>query len=233
MRETVFWSQEIEIAGRKFLYHADTLLFSLAVSLALLFFCLWLSRRIERVPSRRQALLESIVEWFDEVLKESLGSQGRVFLGFIVTLFLFVLFSNWSSVIPGFLSPTRDINTCLGLSLLVLTIAHTNAIKTKGLKNYLMSYIKPYWWLLPSNIFAEVSKTLSHSFRLFGNIFAGGIVIALIPTIILKLLHYWGIPLVVLSNPVLQGFFGIFIGGVQALVFTILAVAYIGVLAHE
>jgi F-type H+-transporting ATPase subunit a len=233
MRETTFWIKDIVIAGRKFSYHADTLIFSLLVSLAVFLVCLLLTRRMQYIPSKRQALLESIVEWFDDVLKESLGPQGRRFLSFIVTLFLFILVSNWSAVIPGFLSPTRDINTCLGLGLLVLIIAHTNAIRTKGLGRYLKSYFKPYWWLFPSNVFAEVSKTLSHSFRLFGNIFAGGIVIALVPTIIMKLLHYWGIPLVLISNPLLKGFFGIFIGGIQALVFTILAVAYMGVLAQE
>ena len=233
MRETEFVERTLVVFGRDLPYHLDTLIFSAIVSFVILGLCLWLKKGFGFHPTRRQVVLESLLEWFDEILRESLGSRGRIFLAFTVTLFLFVLLSNWMGLIPGFLSPTRDINVCLGLALLVFMIAHTNAIRTKGVKGYLKSYFKPYWWLFPSNVFAEVSKTLSHSFRLFGNIFAGGIVVALIPTIILKLLHYWGIPLVIVSNPILQGFFGIFVGGVQAFVFTILAVAYVGVLAQE
>ena len=233
MRETTFLEKSVNIFGKSFSYNLDTLIFLGIVALVVFLLCLWLRRGLKFFPVGRQVVLESLLNWFDDVLQESLGERGRVFLGFIVTLFLFVLISNWMGIIPGFLSPTRDINVCLGLSIVVLIIAHTNAIRIKGFKKYLKHYIEPYWWLFPSNIFSEISKTLSHGMRLFGNIFAGGIVISLIPSLILTLFKLWGIPLVVVSNPILQAFFGIFIGGVQAFVFAILAIAYISVLAHE
>lgn len=233
MSQTIFLVKSISLFGKEFFYNLDTLLFSAGIALALLLLCVWLKGKLQVVPGRRQVILETILSWFDDVLQESMGKRGRVFLGFIVTLFLFILLCNWANSIPGFLSPTRDLNLCLGLALVVLVVAHTNSVKTKGIKNYLKSYFKPYWWLLPSNIFSEISKTLSHSFRLFGNIFAGGIVIALIPLIIMRLFKLWGIPLVIIFSPILKVFFGIFIGGIQALVFSILAVAYIGVLAQE
>jgi F-type H+-transporting ATPase subunit a len=233
MRETTFVVKKIVIFDKAFSYNVDTLVFSIAISLIIFFLCLWLKARLQFIPTKRQVVLEGMLDWFDGVLKESLGQRGRLFLGLIVTLFLFILVSNWSGIIPGFLSPTRDLNTCLGMALMVLTVAHINSMKTKGIKKYLKSYFQPYWWLLPSNVFAEISKTLSHSFRLFGNIFAGSIILALIPSIIIRLLKLWGIPLVIVSSPIVNAFFGIFIGGVQAFVFTILAVTYIGVLAQE
>ena len=186
---------------------------------------------LKEIPSRKQSLLEMIIEWFSEALEEAIGEEGRKFLPFIVTLFLFVLFCNWISLIPGLQSPTRDLNTCLGLGLLVMIVSHSNAIRKKGFVKYIKGYFEPLWILFPSNIFSEISRVLSHSFRLFGNIFAGGIIISLVPWVLVKLLNWWGVPLGVVAMPVLNAFFGLFIGAIQALVFTLLAVAYIGVLS--
>ncbi|HIE36142.1 MAG TPA: F0F1 ATP synthase subunit A [Candidatus Omnitrophica bacterium] len=232
MPKTQFLVKKIVIFGKEFSYHLDILLFTIVVCFAVFFLCLWLKKKTSFFPTKRQIILESLLEWFDNILKES-NLKSRFFLSFIVSLFLFILISNCISVIPKFLSPTRDLNTCLGLALVVSVIAHINAIKTKGIKRYIKGYFSPYWWLFPSNVFSEISKTLSHSFRLFGNIFAGGIVISLVPTLILKLFKLWGILLVIFSLPILKGFFDLFVGGIQAFVFTILAVAYIGVLSQE
>ena len=191
-------------------------------------FLIW---KLKEIPSRRQSLLEMIMEWFSETIEEGLGEDARSFLPFIVTLFLFVLFSNWTNLIPKLQSPTRDLNTCLGLGLLVMVVSHGNAIRKKGFIKYIKSYFEPLWILFPSNIFSEMGKVLSHSFRLFGNIFAGGIVVSLIPWVLVRLFKWWGIPMGVVLMPALNAFFGLFIGAIQALVFTLLAVAYIGVLS--
>jgi len=191
-------------------------------------FLIW---RLKEIPSRRQSLLEVLIEWFSETLEETMGKEGRKFLPFIVTLFLFVLFCNWVNLIPKLQSPTRDLNTCLGLGLLVMVVSHSYTIKKKGFIKYIKSYFEPLWILFPANVFSEISKVLSHSFRLFGNIFAGGIIISLIPWILVQLFKWWGVPLGVVTMPVINAFFGFFIGTIQALVFTLLAVAYIGVLS--
>ncbi|UCC95203.1 MAG: F0F1 ATP synthase subunit A [Candidatus Omnitrophota bacterium] len=232
MRETVFLAKKIIIFGKEFTVHLDTIGFTIFACLFIFILCIWLKRKLQFIPTRKQLVLEVLLEWFDDVLRESLGKRGRLFLGFIVTLFLFILVSNWLGLIPGFLSPTRDLNVCLGLALLVLVVAHINAIKVKGLKQYLKSYFEPYWWLFASNVFAEISKTLSHSFRLFGNIFAGGIAVAVIFQLC-ALLKAWGIlPAVLIGFPI-KAFLGFFMAGIQAFVFTILAVSYISVLAQQ
>jgi F-type H+-transporting ATPase subunit a len=190
-------------------------------------------RGLSLFPSKKQAFIEALVGWFDNVLEESLGPAGRRYLGFILTIFLFVILSNWLALIPRFKAPTSDLNTCLGLGLAVFLVAHFSAIRKKGIKKYLVGYFKPFWFLFPSNVISEFSKVLSHSFRLFGNIFAGGIVISVIPVILVDLLKALGIPLGILGMPFINIFFVIFIGAVQAFVFTMLAVAYISVLQQD
>lgn len=199
------------------------------VSVILILACLARSR-LRTPPTRLQVVMELLLNWFNNILKESMGREGRKFLPFILTLFLFVLLSNWLAVVPGLSAPTKDLNTCLGLGLLVFVVSHLSAIRKKGLKGYLAGYFKPFWFLFPSNVFSELSKVLSHSFRLFGNIFAGGVVIAVVPVILVQLFKWLGIPLGLVAMPILSAFFGFFIGGIQAFVFTILAVAYITVL---
>ncbi|MCK4518686.1 MAG: F0F1 ATP synthase subunit A [Candidatus Omnitrophica bacterium] len=188
--------------------------------------------KLSMVPTKRQAAVEAIVGWFEETITDSMGAGGRAFVPFIVTLFLFVLFSNWASLIPNVKSPTSDLNTCFALGGLVLFVSHAYAIKKKGLGKYIKSYFEPVWFLFLPNVFSEISKVLSHSFRLFGNIFAGGILIVLIPALLVKLFSWWAVPLGIIVVPGLNAFFGVFVGAVQALVFTLLAVAYIGVLSN-
>ncbi len=207
-----------------------TLIVSWAVILLIITWCLWVTRSLKKVPSKKQVIIELIVEWFDNMLTESIGDDGRKFLPFVVSLFLFVLVCNWATVIPGVGAPTKDLNTCLGFGLLVLFVAHISAIRKKGFLKYLKSYFEPVWFLFPSNVFSEVSKVLSHSFRLFGNIFAGGIVVSMVPLILWRIFRWWGLPINILSMPILNAFFGLFVGTIQAFVFSMLAAAYIGVL---
>lgn len=194
-------------------------------------FMLLLKGGIKEIPGRPQVFLESLFEWFDSVLEEGMGKDGRKFFPFVVTIFLFVLFSNWLNLIPGLQSPTKDFNTCLGLAILVFLVAHYSSIRRKGLAKYIKSYFQPFWFLFPSNVIGEFSKVLSHSFRLFGNIFAGGIVISVIPALLMQLPKWAGVPLNLILMPTfVMGFFGFFLAAVQAFVFAMLAIAYISVL---
>lgn len=191
---------------------------------------LLLKGRLSMVPNRPQSFLEMMVAWFDNMLEESLGKDGRAFLPFIMTLFLFVLISNLISIVPTLKSPTADLNTCFALAIMVFLVAHVSAIKKLGFKVYLRHYFEPFWWLFPSNLISEFSKMLSHALRLFGNMFAGGLLIAFLPFIVMKILKVWGIPLNLLLMPVCNLFFGVVVGCIQAFVFAILAVSYITVL---
>lgn len=228
-------TQTVQIPGTELTvtFNPDTIKMSLLVSAILLLLTFVVRRVLKQTPGRLQSLVEFLLSSFENMLTDSMGPEGRKFLPLVLTLFLFILFSNWLTIIPGLEAPTRDLNTCLGLGVLVFLISHGAAIQKKGLKKYLQGYFRPFWFLFPSNVFSEIGKLLSHSFRLFGNIFAGGVVIALVPIILLKALKWWGVPIDLIFMPVLNAFFGLFLGSIQAFVFSLLAVAYISILREE
>ncbi len=130
---------------------------------------------------------------------------------------------------PAITEPTKYLSTGLGLAIIIFMVVHSFGIRTKGISGYFKSYLEPlpsegFWlylfFLNPffyMNIISQFANTLSHSFRLFGNIFGGGIIIVIVS----ELLRYIMIPVGLFA------FFGLFAGAIQAFVFTMLAVSYI------
>ena len=90
--------------------------------------------RLRRFPGKLQAGCELFYTAFSDMAYEAMGKDAKKFIPLVVTIFLFVLVANWASVIPGVHSPTKDLNTCLGLGILVFIVAHVSAIMKKGLK---------------------------------------------------------------------------------------------------
>ena len=178
-----------------------------------------LRQPVEEKPNRVQAVLDVLMHLLERQLTSNFASQrlARELFPFISTLFLFILFCNWISVIPYVQSPTQDLNVTFSLALLVLVLSQLFAIRLKGARKYLKGFFEPYAFMLPLNIVGEIAKPISHAFRLFGNIFGGAILVAVISA---KL-----VPLVLPAA--LNAFFGLFVGAIQAFVFAILAVAYI------
>jgi F-type H+-transporting ATPase subunit a len=193
---------------------------ALLVSLAL-YLRRGLRQKIEEKPNRIQAMVDALIDLLKGQLTSSFASEklAREMFSFISTLFLFVLFSNWISVIPYFQSPTRDLNVTFSLALMVFFMSQALAFRMKGGRRYLKGFIEPYPFMLPLNIVGEIAKPVSHAFRLFGNIFGGAILLAVVSAKV--------IPVVVPAA--LNAFFGLFIGAIQAFVFAMLAVAYINV----
>ena len=132
---------------------------------------------------------------------------------------MFLWVCNVLGIIPYMSEPTKDLNTTLGYGILGFFIAHYAGIRTKGLKAYLLEYFQPIFFMAPLNIIGELSKVVSISFRLFGNIMGGSIII----TVVSHLVYSLVLP------PILNGFFGLFVGTIQAFVFTMLTLVYISV----
>jgi len=185
-----------------------------------------LRQPIEEKPSRVQAVVDAVVGLLEGQLGAGFSSQSlaRQLLPFIGTLFLFVLFMNWISVVPylgG--APTEDLNVPISLGVMVLVMSHVVASRVHGVGGHVRGLLKPFAFLFPLHLMGELGRTTSHSFRLFGNLFGGGILIAVFTTAL--------IPLVV---PVaLNLFFGLFAGLIQAFVFAMLAVIYINNTVNE
>lgn len=182
-------------------------------------------------PQKGQILLESLVVFVRDLAKTQIGEEEFLkWVPFTGTLFLFIFVSNWSGALlplkvielpSGELaSPTNDINTTVALALLTSISYFYAGLSTRGIA-YFSRYIQPTPVLLPINILEDFTKPLSLSFRLFGNILADELVVAVLVSLV---------PLVI---PVPMMFLGLFTSGIQALIFATLAGAYIGEALEE
>lgn len=183
------------------------------------------TRNIQKIPTGIQNLMEYALEFIRDLTKNQLGEKEyRPWVPFIGTLFLFIFVSNWSgALIPWRLiklpegelaAPTNDINTTVALALLTSLAYFYAGFSKRGL-GYFKKYIEPTPILLPIAILEDFTKPLSLSFRLFGNILADELVVA-----VLVLLVPLFVPLPVMA-------LGLFTSAIQALVFATLAAAYI------
>lgn len=195
----------------------------LLIDLLLLGGAILVRRSMRKIPGRFQGAIEVVLELFGGITRETLGRHANRHLPTVITLFFFIWISNLLGVIPLMSEPTRDLNVVFGQMLVMITIVHYEAIRVKGLKAYIREYFEPLFILAPLNIVGEIAKGVSLSFRLFGNIFGGSIIILVIS----YLFKYTIMPVA------LNLFFGIFVGTVQAFVFTMLSLTYIAVAVAE
>ncbi len=193
----------------------------LFVDLTLLLIALLVRRNLYKRPSKPQILFELIYTFFEDFLKETLGKERVNFTPYVLTLFIFIWTCNMIGLIPipGFMEPTRNLNVPLGLGIMAVTLVHVVSIKVKGFRNWLKAFGEPLVFLAPLNIIGEFSRVLSISFRLFGNILGGAIIMLVVSSLVNFVLLPIGLNL----------FFGIFVGTIQAFVFTMLALTYISV----
>lgn len=213
----------LRVFGVVLRFDSTTLVMSWIVMAALFVLAFFLRRAlcqpIEDKPNRAQAALDALIGVVEGQLTSNFSVPGfgpRMF-PFIATLFLYVLFCNWLSVVPGLESPTANPNVTIGLALLVFLLAHGYAIRMRGLRRYLKGFLAPYAFMLPLNLIGEIAKPISHSFRLFGNVFAGTVLVTVVSAV-----------LVPIALPAaLNAVFGLFSGLIQAFVFSVLAVTYI------
>lgn len=187
--------------------------------MALLALCSYLAtRRMNLYPGRLQNVMEVVVSGFDGLLTETMGHHGRRFFPLIATLGLYILTSNLIGLIPGFESPTANLNTTVSMAVVVFVMTHIVGIRVHGMK-YVKQFMGPVWWLtplmLPIEIISHLSRPLSLSVRLFGNIMGEDIVLAVVLLLVPLL-----VPLPVFALM-------IFTSVIQTLVFMLLAMMYI------
>jgi F-type H+-transporting ATPase subunit a len=165
--------------------------------------------------SRGQNVLEVVVDGVMGQIREVSQQNPRPYLPFVGTLFLFIIVSNVLAVVPGFQPPTGSLSTTAALALCVFLAVPIFGIRAQGLGGYLRQYIEPTPIMLPFNIIGELSRTLSLAVRLFGNVMSGGLIAAILLTI------------VPLFFPVIMQALGLLTGVIQAYIFAILAMVYI------
>jgi F-type H+-transporting ATPase subunit a len=197
-----------------------------------------LTRRTEdHVPTKLQLIFELVVDQAQTQVEDTLGKVNRTVVMFAVAEFFFILVANWMEMIPSepnehyhFLpAPTADTNLTYAMAVSVIVSVWVYGIRKNGLGGYLKHFVTPHWAMLPLNIIEEVTKPVSLALRLFGNIFAGGILLALIAS-----LTAWSVGVIPVGG-VLSVFFAILwklfdmaIGLIQAFIFALLTVLYFG-----
>ncbi|CUH95490.1 putative membrane protein [Propionispora sp. 2/2-37] len=201
------------IAGLTF--NMDTLYMTWLTMAFIILIAVLAVRKRSMIPRGWQNVLEMTITALLDQLESTVGPKGLKLAPLIITLFLFLLFSNWLGLIPGFTSPTNDLNTALGLALMIVILVHATGIINKGIIKHLKHFIEPNPFFLPINLVEEIAKPVTLSFRLFGNIMAGEILL-----LILGMLVPYFVPTLWLA-------FSVVVGIIQAFIFTMLAMSYL------
>jgi F-type H+-transporting ATPase subunit a len=208
----------------------------LLLSILLLVILALKSKKLQNIPTGLQNILEMIIEALDNLAAGIAGVKARVFLPFFVSSFLFILLSNYLGLLPGFGSigfweelhgekilvplfrgPTADLNTTLALALSSVFL-----IQFWGVKYLKLGYFKKFinfkgpidFFVGILELVSEIAKIISFTFRLFGNIFAGEVLLTVIG--------------ILTFGVAMSPFLGleIFVGFIQALVFSLLTLVF-------
>jgi F-type H+-transporting ATPase subunit a len=206
------------ILGKFGLHIPPHVTYSWVVMLILLGLGLLASRQVSLVPKGAQNVFELVVGGLEDFMVEITGEEGRAFFPFIATLFFYIMFCNLIGLLPGFLSPTSNINTPLSMALCTFVFTHYLGVKYHGAK-YIKHFLGPIPALaplfFPIELIGHFARVLSLTLRLFGNIMGEDLVLA----ILLFLAGQFLAPLPMM-------FLAVFTSVVQAFVFTLLAIMY-------
>lgn len=194
-----------------------TIVFTWGLMLALVIGSKLITRKLstDMRRSRWQNLLEIVVTGIIGQIKDAGLTEPRKYLGFLGTLFLFIAAASLATMIPGYETPTASLSTTTALALCVFVAVPFFGIKNQGVWNYLKTFVKPTFIMLPFNIISELSRTLALAVRLFGNMMSGAMIIGILLTIT---------PFIF---PLVMTLLGLLTGMVQAYIFSILATVYI------
>jgi len=201
-----------------------------AVVLALGFYLR--SKVTSEVPGKLQLAWEGLVNWVNGLVEDNLGKLNPFVVPLAVALFVFILVANRLEAIPTdekVPPPTADTNLTYALAIIVIIGVHIYAVRKRGFKDYVKGYGQPFLVMAPLTILEEIIKPFTLALRLFGNIFAGGIMVALIGGLIA-----WKIGEIPVGGAlffpfaILWKIFDMAIGFIQAFIFSLLTILYFG-----
>jgi F-type H+-transporting ATPase subunit a len=207
----------------------DYLAMLIVITLVLTGLCLLVRSRLSvEHPGGLQIALEDFVAGFESLLTDFVGPKGPRYLPLVASVFLVIWLSNLSGLVPGLMAPTSNLNVTLGCALTVWLYYHWQGIREQGPLNYLMHFahvppgtpvvmkifMVPLIFMI--EIIGHVARVMSLSLRLFGNVFGEELVIIILASLI---------PFIV---PLPMMFLGLLTGTLQALIFAILTMVYLG-----
>lgn len=240
--------------GQLCTFNYDSVISSLVAVVATVAVGFWLRSKLrEGEPGRVQAIFEWGYDQLRGLIKANVSEDAYFIIPLALTLFLFILIANWMELLPLAIFPilhgaNADLNQTLAMALIVIAVVQWYSVKVLGWGGYLRRFTKPFEMplafrigFIPFNVLEEVVKPVTLSLRLFGNIFAGAVMIALIAgfgTFAFPGIGAIGgtvIGTILLS--IWKAFDVMFIGFIQAFIFMLLTVIYFGMaregLEHE
>lgn len=230
--------------------HAKTLVMTWIVMLAIIIFAFFATRKVTTGrPSGAQNVMEWVFEFIRNLISENMDwKKGASLLTYLVTLIMFIFFANMLGLVPNltfgllsnveflelneifhgptFMSPTADVNTTLGLAILTLILFNAYGLFWQRGK-YLKHFASP---MAPIEIVELFTKPMTLGMRLFGNIFAGEILIKVILSMAAAATVTVGGAVMFAGSAVLNTVwlgFSVFVGVIQSFVFTVLTLAYV------
>ena len=217
-----------EIAG--WTLHKDTIIATLVAGGIVLLLGFLATRALTRdpddhVPTKLQLIWETVVGQVNSQVEDNLGRVHPYAAPLAISLFFFILFCNWLELLPLRINeethlltvPTADTNLTYALAAVTIVSVWAYGVQQKGVRGYLKHFFEPFPVMFPLNLLEELIKPITLALRLFGNIFAGGIMLALIGLM----------PVYILWAPnVLWKAFGGAIAVIQAFIFALLTVLY-------
>lgn len=197
------------------------------------------SRNLQMKPTGFQNFMEWIIDFVKGLINDAMDwKTGRMFLPLGLTIIFFIFISNVLGMAASVIindvswwkSPTSDAGITLTLASLIVILSHYYGVKLKGFTEYRKDYFRPTPVMFPFKIMEEFTNTLTLGLRLFGNIFAGGMLTSMIVGLGLS-----GIGWFILSVPLMLVWsgFSLFIAGIQAFIFTLLTMIYISNKVNE
>ena len=148
------------------------------------------SRNVQLVPRGAQNFLEVVLEQFTQLIDDVIGPEGRPYLPFIATVGLFILGGNLMSLVPGLNGPTTNLNTNAACAIIVFFTYHWIGARKQGVLTYLNHFSGPMPWslgmapikliMIPIEVISHLARPLSLTLRLFGNMFGGHVLLAII-----------------------------------------------------
>lgn len=218
----------------------QTVLSSFLVMMTLILLSWRLGKGLQKRPTRRQVVVEKAYTMLDNLVRETMGEHNAHFTPYIGALFLSSVGGTLISLFGGVLrSATADLSTTLTWALVTTGMVWYYNIKNNGFLGWLKGFTEPVVVMTPMNIISEIAQPISMSFRHFGNIAGGGVLTSLIYAALAaasSLVLGWIPNEVISSIPIFQVgipaflsiYFDLFSGCIQALVFSMLTMVYVG-----
>lgn len=237
------------VSGPKILFRIDlgfvqipitqTTLSSFVVMVLLMIACILCGRNLKKRPGKRQVIVEKLVTMLYNMVEDTMGAHNMRFAPYMGVLFLSSLFGSLIGTTGFFRSSTADLSTTATWAIMTMLIVWYSNIREQGFFGWLKSFTDPFPVMTPLNIISEFASPISMAFRHFGNV-AGGLVLTSLIYAALALLSSalfgWlpgilgKIPFLQIGIPaVLSVYFDFFSGAIQALVFCLLSMVYIGI----